>query len=103
MKYDFIPDEQNTKNNSLYSHDAKGYLIYEHGLCVGNNRFVIEKKLGSGTFSKVYKCYDRCVNNGGDYYQNQHQQQYKALKIIRNQKNYKVMCFSFCILEIFCF
>ena len=66
-------------NKQKYEHDAKGYIIFHKGLTM-NDRYVVEKRLGKGTFSKVFACRDTKTELN----------ERVAMKVIRNQHKYQV-------------
>lgn len=61
----------------MYDCDNKGYILFTEGLTV-HNRYRLEKRIGKGTFSKVFAAVDLEKNN------------WVAIKIVRNTDKYKL-------------
>jgi len=60
-----------------YSVDHKGYMNYKEGLIM-NGRYRLQKRIGKGTFSKVFAAHDLQTD------------QWVALKVVRNTEKYKM-------------
>ena len=73
------------KNKNKYEYDDKGYIIFHKGLLM-NNRYIVQRRLGKGTFSKVFACRDIKECQDKDTEKNQK----KAIKVIRNQHKYQI-------------
>eukprot|EP01083_Nonionella_stella_P033785 92458_1 len=65
-------------NPNKYEYDEKGYIIF-HKHLVMNDRYRVQRRLGKGTFSKVFCCTDLLNSKGKT-----------AVKVIRNQHKYQI-------------
>lgn len=64
-------------NQHTYSCDQKGYLNFEVGLIL-NGCYRLEKRIGKGTFSKVFAALDMRTSN------------WVAVKVVRNSEKYQL-------------
>eukprot|EP00492_Amphilonche_elongata_P002701 TRINITY_DN2979_c0_g1_i1.p1 TRINITY_DN2979_c0_g1~~TRINITY_DN2979_c0_g1_i1.p1 ORF type:complete len:178 (+),score=7.81 TRINITY_DN2979_c0_g1_i1:297-830(+) len=68
---------QGTTAPYRYQCDPKGYLIFDTGMIL-NNRYRLEKRIGKGTFSKVFAALDIVTDN------------WVAVKVVRNAEKYQL-------------
>ncbi len=73
--------EKEKRQRRRYEHDEKGYIVFHRGL-VMNGRYSVQRRLGKGTFSKVFCCTDLEATDP------LHRK--VAVKVIRNQHKYQV-------------
>ena len=64
-------------SDATYNYDSKGYMMFSLGLKL-NDRYIVLKQLGKGTFSRVFAVKDTKLNEK------------RAIKIIRNVHKYQI-------------
>ena len=67
------------KKRRRYEYDEKGYIVFHKNL-VMNDRYSVQRRLGKGTFSKVFCCIDTADALKPKV----------AIKVIRNQHKYQI-------------
>lgn len=76
-----IISREGRENGRKYEYDEKGYIIFHKNL-VMKDRYLVVRRLGKGTFSKVFCCIDTYAHNPLD--------RKVAIKVIRNQHKYQI-------------
>jgi len=74
--------EETKVEQGKYEHDAKGYIMFHRHLVL-SGRYSVQRRLGKGTFSKVFACVDLEAPAGSAHRE-------VAVKVIRNQHKYRV-------------
>lgn len=73
--------EKEKRQRRRYEHDEKGYIVFHKGLLM-NERYLVQRRLGKGTFSKVFCCIDQLATDPTE--------RKVAVKVIRNQHKYQI-------------
>ena len=75
-------EKQKPPREGKYEHDAKGYIMFHRHLLL-SGRYSVQRRLGKGTFSKVFACRDLEAAADGAHRE-------VVIKVIRNQHKYRV-------------